>query len=769
MASQIDAGGYVEPGVGDQDAPPTVGLPDPKSLSNKTLPEWVYQLDRAQHNRLGRRIVEHRVNARRRNGELNLYVSKRQDQGKWDIWVPPGSARTPIPIYNKSGRLCSRLVSYVMNDVPQPQVDPKRDDDDSKDAALVAQQALDDIVGPEQLNLEEQVRRALDQSNVCGAAYILLWVDPYGGGLQPTEIEAHPAATTVEGATTDPATGQPANPKDLTRKFVADRTTGTLTDQAGQAATQWRPAVRAEIHPASHVLHLPNYTTFGEAHGVLVREYRPWGHLKRRYKDLADLDEDAVRDLCKYRPRNWEELLPLQDGKPQDPKFSSDAPLDDLLCVHIRVFFTECPDYPEGKFVAVVGEKTVAADEDWVGRDVVGRFRVDLPLIPVQLWRKDDDPWGAEATMDILGPAGEARGAVSGMMFDYLEKLGRRKVFVPQTSIYSGKEALLDYLTYVPMNPGGEPHYEDIPPMPQEIPQIFQNLTTEMDDASTLGQVAQNVQSNNEQSGRAKLAVISQVQANLGDAQTYVRNVFLRSWRIALQLARWRYTVPQTTEWVGADGAYQVRRWMGSDLSGSHEIVIRPGTGTMLTQQQKTEQAMSFQQAGIIQMPDVLESVGQSVAAQIGIRDNPHRHRIKRQISEWEQGPPAGAAPPAPPPPQMDPMGNPMPPQPQPSPEGLAIFTPIPVDIEPAVASWRARELGRTQASVKYATFPKEWQLALDQAYMTAIQALQPPPVNPMPGAPQPAPAPSPSVAPALTPNELAMGGLTNPQEGATL
>lgn len=776
--ANTEGAGYVEPGVSDRqrDSPRTADEPKDKA-------KWAYRLERAQHARIERRIVEHRVNARRRQGEFSVYAHKRQDIGTWDVYIPPGSSKAPIPIYNKSARLCSRIISYILSDVPKPQVDPTRDDDDSKDAASVAQQGLDSIIGPEELNLEEQVRRALDQSNVCGTAFIHLWVDPYGGGQQSVEVEAHPYAQHL-GEATRSAEGVPHNPEELTRRYVSadiDEMSGQplLTDETSNAKQQWRPAVRAEVHPASHVLFLPNYTTFGEAHGCLIREYRPWGHLKRRYPNLADLDDEAIREICKHEPKGWSELWPIQDGKPKKPSHNSETPVDDLLCAHLRVWFTECPDYPDGLFVAVVGEKDIAADESWVGQDQVGRFQMELPIVPVQLWRKDDDPWGSEATMDILGPSGEARAAIMGMMFDHLDKLGRRKVFVPQTSIYSGKEALLDYLTYIPINPGGKPEYEEIPPMPQEIPTVFASLSREMDDASTLGQVAQSTEGVSGQSGRAKLAVISQVQANLSDAQTYIATAFLRSWRLCLQLARQKYTVPQTTEFVGEDGAYQVTRWMGSDLTGSHDLSIKAGTGTMLSQQQKIEQALSFQQAGIVQLPDVLESVGASVGAMLGIRDNPHRHRIRRSISQWEKGPPADQPEPPPmqaPPQQVgvDPMGQPImgppaPPQPQPHPAGLAIFMPKPVDLEPAVASWRARELGRTMAGIKYDRMPKSWQMALDQAYATAIQALQPPPTNPMPGAEQQAPAPSPSAAPALTPNELAMGGLTNTQGSASI
>lgn len=777
--------GYVEPGLSDPDKVVTTPGGATRRGPLPTKQDWpvlLYRMDRAQHDRIERRLVEHRVNQRRRDGEMSVWVYKRQDMGQWDVYTPPGSSKAPIPIYNKSARLCARLGSYVMADPPQPLVSPTRDDDASKDAATVAQRALDQIIGPDSANLEEHLRRAIDRCHVSGTAYLVFRVDTYAGGQQPVEIDAHPEAATPAEATRGPG-GLP-HPKDqLQRRFVQTDEQGaeTLGDDEAKADTQWRPAIVVEVLPAAHVLFTPGWTPIHAAHGVLVREYLPWGQLKLRYPDLLQMPEETVRSLCEHRPKGWRELLPLRNGKPVDPKKTETTPLDDLLCAHLRWWARECPEYPEGKHIALLGKDQIAANTDWSGVDSKGRFRLELPIVPVQLFRKETDPWGSEALMDSLGPAGEARGAVAGMMFDYLDKLGRRKVFVPQTSIYSGKEALLDYLTYVPMNPGGEPHYEEIPPMPQEIPQIFAQLTSEMDDASTLNQVAQGAETPDATSGRAKLAVISQVQANLSDAQNFIRQACLRSWNLCLHLARKFYTVPQTTEWVGEDAEYQLTRWMGSDLVGAHDLDIKPGTGTMMSDQQKQDKALALQQAGVLQLPDVLEAIGGSMDAMLGLRDNPHRHRIRRQIRQWEQGPPDGQIqqpppppPPPPAPPTVDPTTGmpvpaappapPAPMGPQADPRSLAIFAPIPVDIEPAVATWRGRELGRAMAGVRYAGLPKEWQLGLDQAYMTAMHALQPPPPNPLPGAQQEAPPPSPAASPALTPAELQMGNLPSPQ-----
>lgn len=785
----------VEAGTTERTKPdPDVTPPKPKAkaetkggplltLTGTKLAEHVHNLWKGQNQRWARRLAEWRMNDRRRNGEKNLYISKKADRDQYDVLTPPGMGMMPIPVYNKADRLCQRLGSQQFADDYQPDVEPAGDTDDAKDAAQLAERALEDLDSEGNLNDTELQREAFDLGHSGGSGYILYYPDPYAGGRHPVTLEAAPEAQSVADATRDPMTGLPW-PSALRMRYVTEDQ--MLTDNPAEAATDWRPRLDGCAYHARHVRMLPwDAKTIWDADGVLIAEYRPWGQLKRMYPNLASYTEEQVRELCKERPQGWHELLPWRDGKPHDPGTPKEGTFDDWLVAHLRVWITECGEYPDGAHAAVLGKDLIPTEkaEPWIGQDDAGRFKLDLPVSQTRLWRKAGDPHGL-ATMDILGDSSEARAAIMAMYFDYLDKISRRKMFVPTNSTLSGKEMLLDHLDVIPVNPGGQPFYEDLPPLPKEVQETFAHLTTEMDDAVFLQETAQGLESDNAESGRAKLAVISQVHASLSDMRKNVHQAHIRSWRIKLQLMRAKYTKPQILSWAGEEGSFKVKRWQGSDLSGVKDVKVRPGTGTMLPPLQKIEQAIAFQQSGLLQLPDVMDTVGSAIGAVTGVRDNPHLLRVKRQIAQWEQGPktpdpppqpqmgpqlvpgPAGPVPMLGPDgqpamaPQLGPDGQPLTIQP-PHPEGMAIFQPVPVDNQPDVAGIRIRELGRTMAGVKYSQFSPAWQMALNAAYDQAKMALAPPPPQPGPGGPSqqplPTPPPPPSTPPPLNQAEQGM------------
>lgn len=756
-----------------------------RTLQGAELATHVYHVWAAQNIQWRRRLLEYRVNERRRNGESGVYLVKNQNLGSFEMYTPPGN-RPPVPVYNKADRLCQRLTSNLLADDFEPLVEPAQDSDTAKDASGTTQRALDDLNQEGNLNLSELMRGAVDAAHTGGSGYLHLYLDPYAGGRHPVQVDASPSATHVDHATRDPGSGLPwpdaAAP--VVRYVQPD---GTLTDGAAGAALQWRPRLDGDVLHARHVRFTPwDSRDVWDADGVLIAEYLPWGQVVRRYPSLAGSPDDAVRALAAHRPAHWTDYLPLRDGRPYDPGQPPDTPISDYLVPVLRVYATECGEYPDGARVVIVGRDTVAVQETWVGTSAGQRFRLDLPVVQVRLGRRRGDAHG-QATMDMLGDSSESRAGLMGMYFDFMDRIGNRKVFVPTNSPLSHKDMVLDAMTYIPITPGGEPKYEELPALPRELADLFGSLTTEMDDAVGLQETAQGVESGSAVSGRAKLAVISQVNKSMSDIRKNIHQAHVRAWRIELQLMRAGYTKPQQLEWVGDDGAYQLTRWQGSDLVGRRDVTVRPGTGTGMAPMEKIQQALMLQQSGVLQLPEVLDVIGADLGSAVGVRDNPHLHRIKRQLAAWAKGPPAGSASLGPQPqmspPGHGPMGEPLPPQPVPGPDGqpvmmqpphpaaVALLAPLPVDAQPDVAVIRLREIGHVMAGVGYQRLPPDWQAALNQAYDAAKQTLAPPPPPaPAPGPPGPPGPAGPSGAtvinaasmtpPPFQPAELAFAGM---------
>jgi hypothetical protein len=225
---------------------------------------------------------------------------------------------------------------------------------------------------------------------------------------------------------------------------------------------------------------------------------------------------------------------------------------------------------------------------------------------------------------------------------------------------------------------------------------------------------------------------------------------------VMLQEIRTYFTVKQLLRVTGPDGSYKVKRWNKSDLGSTKDVEIAKGSGTMLNPVQKAQMLAEMRQLAGLDPDDVQELMATGLSPYAAFQDNKGLQRIRRQIAEWEEGPPEGWQPPQAPvdemgqpargpmldpnlgTPVIDPLtsqpvpGEPLPPPPDPL---LAqIWAPVDSDLFPVVAKWRIRELTRAQQSSRYFTFPPEWRLGLDMEIKRIGAALAPPPMAPPPG-----------------------------------
>jgi hypothetical protein len=676
-------------------------------------------------------IVEWEVLQRSREGETNVWavLDKQQDQNRWITWSPPGMKHTlPVPSLNKADRLCVRVTSQVFADPAIPQPVATTDEDADKDAAELEGRILRDLDDESGLGDAAKHRRAFDLAHVTGSAFIAYRVCPYAGGYVPVQIDAGPAAQTVEDATHDPTTGQPW--PQLEPRYV--RPDGSLTDVATDAAREWQPAIESEVlHPRKVRLWPASATSLYDAEGVIEAGYKPFRELRRIFADIQDVDVDAATITAETVPET-EFLRPKSWKKTSGTSFK-DA--EDRLAFYLVVTLTPCWEYPHGCRFVMIGKDTLVSRGTWEGEYEGKVHLLDLPYTQHMQFQGDPESPVCFGTMRVLKPANEARALLIGAISDIADRNQALKTFVPTTSIYQGKEALLGFLTHIPINPGGEPKREDPIPVPPEFVRLIEFWSSEMDDASQLQQAGQALETPDAQSGRAKLAVLSQVHVGLSDLRQNAERAIVRAWRIKSQLIRVYYTTDRLVQWEGEDGAYRVERWRGSDLGSTRDVMIKPGSFSMMSAAQKAQRAIELMQVpGLVSSPHALqEYVFGTVAAEIGWRDEPHRNRARRQVAAWQQGPPDGVvqSPPAPGPSVPDPVtGLPVqgPPVPGPDPRAMAIFQPLLCDSQPDIAAIRLREFARAMASVSYQQWPPAWRAGLDAAYTQARQVLQPPP-----------------------------------------
>lgn len=706
--------------------------PDLLTLQGKKLAQAVYTLWKNQpKEERARYHAQWQVNEWRRAGRTNVYVQKVKDVSLWKAWTPPFAQGPPVRVMNKADRLCRRLTAIMFADPPAPDPVPSSGEDPAVEAAEFAGRVLQDVQGEKGLDEVRAGRRAFDRACSYGSGYRRYYVDPRGGGLQPVRIMACPTALSADEPFLDPQTGQEYD-DDLVTRFVRDD--GSLTDDESEAKRDWIPGLKGELLVGTNVRMLPyDADDLWDAEGVVLGVMKSWGELKGMEPDLAKLDDPTKQALFSFRPDKAEELLGFDVGKKRlDPHELED---DNLVAV-FTVYYKAGGRYPRGAYVVVLGDQLALEQSEWEGEDSEGRpVALDIPLTQYAQFDNGKHNPHYTALMEILGEGNELRGAQFGHLLSYLDQFTNRKTFVPTNSIYQPQSGQLPQGTVIPINPGGQPIYEEIPGFPPEPMEAFNQVTTEMEDAAGVQQTAQGLDDKDVKSGRHAALVLSQVQAALSDLQQNIIRAYTRACRIQLQLIRAFFDVPRRLAWVGDDGQHKEKWWSGEDLGSTVDVKLKVGTMTMLAPAQKADLAMSYSQAGLFQDDpgQLREVVAGAIGGTLGLQDEPNRARIKRQIAGWTEGPPKGWQPPQPLPSQpivtgVDASGQPQvqqgAPQPPPQDPHLArIWQPVPTDVLPDVAAIRLDELKRLIASTRYLKWPAEWRAGVDQELSRMLQA----------------------------------------------
>jgi hypothetical protein len=704
----------------------------------------------SQNELMREREARWEVNELRRSGVPNVKLIKEEDR-PLRVWVPPQYESNPIPSspMNKAATLCRKFVSLIYADPPSPDPEPATASDEDVAAAEFTKRVLIDVQGVRKLNEKRAQRMALDKACSFGSGFIRYWVNPAAGGRRPLQISAGIGALTADDALEDPATGLDW-PDYVDRYVTAD---GTLTNDPAEARMEDLPGIEREVLTGRQVRFMPhNAESVDQAYGMQVATFRTWGWLKKQWPDLEKLEKarddenkSALDELFGFKPARARLIMTPTEREVHNRGMEGnrDERLVFVLTTYMKGGGSE---YPDGAYVVTLGNTQVAERDVWSFEAENGEL-VPLPIPIAQNggWAEGSDSPYRFGLMDIVGSANEIRSDVVNSMLDWLDKLLNRKVFVPMHSPLTQADMRLPGHSMVPIVPGGEPKYEQVPSYPQDGMNMFTIISNEMENDVSLGQIAQGLESAQVQSGRHAQAIISQVHSSLSEIRDNAIDCYLRSCHIEIMLIRAFFDAEQRIGFVGEDGAYKERYWAGTDLRYTQDVNLAAGTMTMLSPVAKSQLAEHFAQLGILRGDELKEIVTGQLGAMVGMRDDPFMMRVRRQIHAWKDGPPENWQPEMQTVLMAGPDGQPKPQQQQVmDPVMQGIFQPIPADDLPFVALIRLRELAKVMAGSRYAAKPLEWRWGIDMEFRRAMAAAAATQGQaPQPG--QPAAQPSPA------------------------
>lgn len=652
--------------------------------------------------------------ALRREGRTDVVVDKKQNMAEYQV----RSWGSVDPQFNYLAELCRKLPSILYGDPPQPKVEPEDLDTHDEMTAEVVQRVLVDVNAPTYLDGTNTTRSAFDLASTYKSAFV--WTSMIAQGTrQPIQIEAHPMAVRADQPLqgppqVDPMTGMempspplPANEAVL-RYVLPD---GTLQDRSEGAALQWVPRLREEVLTSLQVRPLPaTATDLWHADGVQVALFLPLRDWKALFPDKLTTVTDEIRGKLSSRPEGAVKyLLHHLDPKAQQKLLNAEG--DDLLVFGVCRWHGETGEYPSGFYGVALGSGVLAHKNTWA-HPVTGRG-LTPPLAQIMQYREGTRTfYGGAGAADILGPMQEVFAQAIQYEQDMMDANAHRKTFVPLGSPVTPEEYDDPGQRMLVAGPGGTPFQEALEPLDPTIKDLAALAERHMRDAIGLSETAQGLDSGNINSGRQAFAVIGQAQAALSELRQHRDRFEQRRWQIQVEQLGAFSTIPQILRYAGDDGEIVAKRWTGDELGTTRTVRIKPGSGTLLTPQQKVEQtlALAANPATGITPAMVQAVVAGGMAIDMGLEDDPQKQRIERQLAKWESGPPEGWQPPQPTVVGVDPMSGQPIMQPTPDPVMQTIFNPLPSDDLPTVALQRTQVLADYMAGSAFAKQDVGWQ-----------------------------------------------------------
>jgi hypothetical protein len=714
----------------------------------------VVQHRKDQTSRMSRLRAVWKRNRWWREGKRWVKLEKKQDLNQWVAKLPYRMGSLP-PLPNKTDRLCRRIGSTILVDKPFPECEPGDDSNEAKDAAEFATRYLSVKGAESELNFAELCRSAFDKACTYASSFAWVTMDPGGAGHRPRTMRAHPRATHRDNALEDPTAGEElgipgltlaARDEDLMQRYV--RPDGSLSDAATDADLEWLPGPKVRLLTGLQLTFLPE-TARGmrDAIGIVITDLTTLGELRALFPErFARLDKDGLETICKWRPDHIEDLLPAHTKMPEDQKFEDGDRegeyKDSQPVVVSTAYYRRCAEYPYGCYAVVGGETLVLHKQKWtammpgpLGQDgKEGPMVEECLRIPVAQDRclnddTTDDPFGI-GIAEHLGAADEIAASALGFQLEHMFRAANPHMFIPIGSSVQPDDVLVRNNMPIMVPANGKPVWEQVPELSGTIPALREEMQQDQNDAAGLQEAAQGVESSTVKSGVHAQTIVNEALKAVGPMKDNLGDFYVNLCEIVLEQARAFSTAPQLLSYTGEDGAYKEREWSRTDFSTTKRVAIARGSFTMHTLAAKQQIAQELFAAKAIDQDEYLERIAGGASPLIGVQENPHLLRVRRQIERFMEGPPPGwveqvqtqqrayqaqvagatamatsagqPAPAAPPPP-------PLPPTP--------FSNRLPVDLEIIPAKIRHAQLSRKMVSSRFERLAPEWQQAFFAEY----------------------------------------------------
>jgi hypothetical protein len=692
------------------------------SIKESEAGPLVRRMWEAMHEQMDYLIGQWRVNVLRRQGLPNVSLRK-QAQG-WDYYVPIGTTIDDVPTVNKIADTNRKLGAQIFNDPPASEPVPASTEMSDIEAARFAGRVLESI--DEELQEQSKARRAFLRASDYGSGFVHYYIHPEGE-FSPEVVMADANALSVADATENSLTGEP-QPGPFEPRMA--RPDGALTSNMAEANQIRLPALRSEVLTGMAVRIFPLLSEdIWDSQGVIIGRFIAWGRLRQMYPEWADkLSEEEVEDILAYRPARADDLAAF--GQDIHRRTEND---DETLVWLMTIYFKDGPDYPFGAWGQVAAEGFLIERDEWYEETADGQ-KQPLPLPVTQYGQWDEGREGPYkvGTTELIGPAGELRNLYIASMLDHLDRLNNRKVFIPHGSGLTAEDMRDPNLRYLPTM-GDAPQYEQIPPFPIQTTEMIMQTERDIDNTAGLGDTAQGLENPSVKSGRHALAIVQQAQASLSELVENVQRGWLYGARVKMALIRAHYEAPRIAEWAGPDEEYRVRFWSNSDLGNTTDVRMRPGALSLLSPAAKAQLAEHYFGLGILPPQRMQEIFRDNLGGTIGLSDDPHLMRIRRQIAQWLEGPPPGWQPNQGEVVNADGTGL----QQKPDPAVEGIWAPVDADFLPQVAQVRVDEISKLMATRAYSEQPPGWNERVRLEFQQMVAAIQPPAEEPAKGGSQ--------------------------------
>lgn len=635
---------------------------DPKVIVERI----VNNLWRGQDARLKPLIAQWDANKLTARGVPGVRAVYDPVNGGWFARVPLTATEATGP--SKTQELIEKTTATLLADEPVPDAEPAHDTSTERSAAELATLILKNEMGESGLHLVKRAELASNLAGVQGSAFDVFTVDPRGGGWEPFDVMAHPAAMHYDDANPDavlrdPTTGLAGESLGAyVRRYVMPD--GSLAKGPVGARKRWKMKIKVQRKTGRQVRLLPvTAESIEDAEGVVIADAITFGELCSIVPEVRDLSIEQQNAIVAWRPISLTSILPREAGIVGDGKevFKSGAkvgyPTDEAIVVTFTVLYRSCASYPYGARVLVAGPQHVLyQDKQSVIVGEGDRAIEECLILPVAQCVAYSDEEGAQpyghADAEKLGAADEMRQQILSGILDRIWQMNNRNVFVDLSSTLDpGALQMRDGTPLLTDLRAGTPVWETVPPLEGEQVLVYETLGREMNSRSGLEATAQGASSPDVKSGIHAQEVIEQALVALTQRKRNLDSFMLRSWRIVLQLYRAYASTSQLLKYPSEDGSFKVREWKNTDLGSTKDVKVMRGTGTMLTRTSKQNLAQNelaiAMQVGAVD-PSVIAPAYQryvrattgNLNAMTGMEEDPHRLRVRRQIAAFMEGPP---------------------------------------------------------------------------------------------------------------------------------